>query len=191
MTGLSRRQLFKAVPAVGAAVFVPTGAMAGEECIAERVDRLSAELSEAMGQWLNGKFVAYVKPHGAVTFCRADSIRLVPSSGPEDGSDDCVAEVMAVERAYSRHEAAFKAQDAGNGYDLEVSLALDEIDEAVLALCRAQPRTIQGQQRRSTLLAKILPGEVEGRLEWSKVIFDALLGERSTFAGASGLGGYE
>jgi len=161
--------------AVGGAV-IPSLAEEPVEDICDKVERLAHELSAAMGEWLNGKFVAHVAPLDDVVFLRRASILVSRAPGPQLAATECVTEVEAYHSALARHAALFSAQDSGEPVtEEEVWAALDPIDDAVLALCRFCPQTPEGAERRRAVLSRILPGEVEGRLEWSKDIFDALI----------------
>jgi hypothetical protein len=125
-------------------------------------------------QWLTGQVWSDIANIEERMRAKLDS-----EAGDTDLSlTECVAEVEAYHRAFANHSALFTAQDQGQPgvTDAQVMASLDPIDDAVLALCRFRPITREGTERRQALLSKILPGEIEGRLEWSKDVIDALLG---------------
>jgi hypothetical protein len=75
-----------------------------------------------------------------------------------------VPDLIAAHRAaIAEHDRVFELADWGKATQDEVAATLDMIDDALLALCAARPRSAGDQAKRAKHLERHLPDELEGR----------------------------
>lgn len=170
-TSLSRRAMIAGTGAAvaSAALAVPyvNAARADDVCalpvaaedITTRLDRLTTDLADAMGEYLNGKYAALVVPgpdHGDVQFVRKDAF--------DTNEAEMEAAIAAHEKAWLAFEASCDAADtcspnyAGPEAEARNSELNDAETAALIELMRTPAKGRYASNRKATYLLTTIGG---------------------------------